>query len=224
MKEPTAIFDLDGTLADTVGDLVHAANSLLAPMGIPPLDAEACRNQAGMGGKALVRLAHGLAGRELAETAMEDLYRRFLDHYDRNLCEFTRLFDEVPEGLNGLRQSGWRLGVCTNKPESPARRLLARLGIADFFDAILGGNSLDVRKPHPRHLVESVRRSGGDPGRAVMVGDSAIDLEAARAAGIPCILVAFGYSTEPVETLGADAVVQSFAEVPERVAGLLPDG
>jgi len=212
----TAVFDLDGTLADTAPDLVAAANALLAELDLPPLALASTRNAAGMGGRALIRLGCQRAGRpEPHGDSLEDLYRRFLVLYDDRIAGQSRLFDGVARTLDGLRGEGWRLAVCTNKPVAPARRLLEHFDLLDRFGAVLGGDSLDVRKPDPRHVAESVAAVGGRPDRAAMVGDSIVDLSAAHAAGLPCALVRYGYSAKPVDELGADAVLDRFDELSE---------
>ncbi len=224
MQGCAAIFDLDGTLADTAPDLVLAANRLLSELALPHLVFEETRNAAGMGGRALICLGHERAGKTPpAGAALEAHYVRFLEVYDRGIVESSRLFDGVSDTLDCLRADGWLLAVCTNKPEAPARALLSRLGVMDRFGALLGGDSLDVRKPDPRHLLSTVAAAGGTPERAVMVGDSAIDLGAARNAGVPCVLMRYGYSADPVDELGAEAVLDGFAELgpllPSLVAG-----
>lgn len=224
MTAPAAIFDLDGTLAETVGDLVATTNAVLAPYGIPPIDAEASRNSAGMGGIVLMRLAFSRAGKQVPDETLNDLFPQFDDHYRQNLSQFSHLYAGVEAALSGMRQEGFRLGVCTNKPEEPTLELLKRLRIADKFDSIIGGDTLSERKPHPMPLLEAVRRAEGISDRAVMIGDSEVDLNAARAAGVPCILVRFGYSPVPVENLGADALVDSFGEIPEKISELLAEG
>ncbi len=224
MPAPTAIFDLDGTLAETVGDLVATTNAVLMAQELPPLSVEASRNSAGMGGKALMRLAYSQAGRQVSDAELDAMYPRFVEHYDENLDGHSHLYPGALDALKGLREEGFLLGVCTNKPAAPTRKLLEYLQVTDLFDAVLGADTLPVRKPDPIHLHETVRRAGGHSHRAVMVGDSEVDLATARAAGVPCILVSYGYSPTPVEDLGADAVVDSFGEIPEKIFELLPAG
>lgn len=225
MKGCAAIFDLDGTLADTAPDLVNAANRLLAELGLPALEFRETRNAAGMGGRPLIRLGFRRGGRQLpSDGEMDALYARFLVVYDRGIDDSTRLYDGVVETLDGLRADRWLLGVCTNKPVAPAIRLLGRLGIGDYFGSILGGDSLAVRKPDPRHLLATIEAVGGEPRRSVMVGDSAADLGAARSAGLPCVLMRYGYSPEPVDSLGAEAVLDRFAELTARLPALIREG
>ena len=225
MQDGAAIFDLDGTLADTAPDLVYAANSLLEELDLPELQFRETRNAAGMGGRALIRLGYLRGGREPPlDGEMESLYVRFLKTYDRSIDRSTHLFEGVRDTLDRMRSDGWLLGVCTNKPVAPAVRLLDRLGIADHFGTILGGDSLEVRKPHPRHVLSTVEAVGGAPERAVMVGDSDVDLVAAHDAGLPCVLMRYGYSADPVDTLGAEAVLDRFPDLAPLLPRLLRGG
>ena len=218
-----AIFDLDGTLADTAPDLVLAANDLLEELDLPPLDLPSTRNTAGMGGRALLRLGHERGGRPAPTgAAMEAMYERYLAVYERGIDRSTCLFDGVAETLDRLASAGWRLGVCTNKPEAPARLLLDRLGIAARFRCILGGDSLPVRKPDPLHLRRVIEGVGGRVEQSVLVGDSSVDLGAARNAGVACVLMSYGYASTPVGELGADAVLDSFAGLVTLLPKLVP--
>ncbi len=183
-----AIFDLDGTLADTAADLLAAANAVLGPRGLPLLDLARDRAHAGRGGRSMVRRSLSLLPEppDAAEVeALADaLYPDLLGFYEARLAEETRLYDGVIPCLEALAQAGWRLGVCTNKPDRLALALLERLGVRDRFAAVLGAGSLPVIKPDPEHLRETVRRAGAVPERSVMLGDTSTDLLAARAAGL----------------------------------------
>lgn len=211
------IFDLDGTLADTSPDLLAAANTALAPRGLPMLDPVADRNVAGRGGRAMIRRSLEIAGRAVDaphEVALTDaLYPELLNAYAGALSIETRLYDDVETCLDTLTADGWLIGVCTNKPEWLARPLLKALGIHDRFGAILGADTLPVRKPDPEHIRETARRIGADPSQCVMIGDTHTDLYAARNAGIPCILTSFGFATENVGDMGAESVVDSFDQL-----------
>jgi len=216
-----AIFDLDGTLADTAADLLNAANRALAPHGLPALDHDRDKPFAGRGARSMIRRSMDLAGRDpdTAEAvALTDrIFPDLLEAYEDAIAEHTRLFDGAERCLAALAAAGWRLGVCTNKPERLARILLVELGVAERFGAILGADTLAVRKPDPEHLFETARRIGVAPGRSVMLGDTKNDLDTARAAGVPCVLMRFGFAAEPLELLAPEATADHFDEV----AGLL---
>ena len=222
MSSPSAIFDLDGTLADTAHDLIGTANEMLTSRGMPALGYADTRNAAGMGGRALIRLGYQRAGQEIEDGQVEELYPEFLEVYMRRYDRKTHLFAGVAATLRNLQAMGWRLGVCTNKPEAPAVALLDRLGLGKLFAVVLGGDTLDVRKPDPRHVLETVARLGGQPRHAAMVGDSRNDFDAAEAAGMPCILMSYGYSSEPVEGIGAAAVTDRFEALPQLLQRLVP--
>ncbi|HEU0222321.1 MAG TPA: HAD-IA family hydrolase [Paracoccaceae bacterium] len=219
----SVIFDLDGTLADTAADLIAAANHCFAMVGLGVrLDPKADRATAFQGGRAMLRLGLGRLGRQ-DESEVERLYPELLAFYGTNIARETRLYAGVPEALDGLAAGGWRLGICTNKPEGLARLLLAELGILDRFASLVGADTLPVRKPRPEPVLEAIRRLGASPARAVLVGDSRIDRDAARSAGIPVLLVSFGPDANDVAALAPDALVPSFAALPAILERCLPD-
>ncbi|MEL6475860.1 MAG: HAD-IA family hydrolase [Pseudomonadota bacterium] len=221
-----AIFDLDGTLADTAGDLLAAANVALAPEGLPLLDPAEDRSFAGRGGRAMIRRSLEKAGRpaESGEsTALADrLYPILLEAYEQRIAVETTLYDGLETCLDRLEAGRWRLGICTNKPERLALILMRELGVLDRFGALLGADTLAVRKPDPEHLLETCRRIGADPMRSVLIGDTVTDLTTARRAGMPCILTSFGFAAEPLETLAPDAVIAHYAELPDLLETLHP--
>jgi len=221
-----AIFDLDGTLADTAGDLLAAANVALAPYDLAPLDPVADRAIAGRGGRAMIRRALEVAGRDPNapdEGAFIDrVYPELLGAYERALAVETRLFDGVEECLDALQDSGWRLGVCTNKPEYLALQLLDALGVRGRFGAILGADTLPVRKPDPEHFVQTAVRIGASARHSVMIGDTVTDLSTARAAGVPCVLTSFGFAAEPLDVLAPDGVVHHYTDIPPELERLSP--
>ncbi len=221
-----AIFDLDGTLADTAGDLLAAANTALAPRGLPLLDAMADRPYAGRGGREMIRRSLTLAGRDPAgaeAVALTDaIYPELLAAYEARIDAETRLFDGVEACLEALVAAGWRVGVCTNKPERLALLLLERLGVLARFGAVLGADTLPVRKPDPEHFRETARRIGADPARSVMLGDTRTDVDTARAAGAPVILTSFGFAAEPIAVLAPDATVDGYGAIPAALERLMP--
>lgn len=218
---PIAVFDLDGTLADTAPDLIHVLNVIMAREGLPEVPAEAARDLIGFGSRALVARGFETAGRELTPAHAEALFALFLDLYADRLCVDTRLFPGVEDALDQLEAAGFRLAVCTNKVEAHSRRLLDLLGIGSRFAAICGRDSFAWCKPDPRHLTMTVEAAGGDLARSVMIGDSKTDIDTAKAAGIPVVAVPFGYTEIPVAELAPDAIAQSFRDIPEAVARLV---
>ncbi len=219
---PIAVFDLDGTLAETAGDLIGTLNVLLSREGLKELPLSQARDLIGAGAKALIRRGFEAEGRSLAPAEHERLFDDFIAHYGEHLADSSHLFEGVIPALDKLEQAGFRLAVCTNKYEGQSVKLLTILGIADRFAAICGRDTFPQFKPDPRHLTETIARAGGDPARAVMVGDSRTDIDTAKAAGIPVVAVTFGYTDTPVRDLGPDRVIEHFAELPEAVMALVP--
>lgn len=223
-----AIFDLDGTLADTAGDLLSAANEAMAPHGLPMLDPVGDRAYAGRGGRPMIRRALALAGRPEdgpEEVALADaIYPALLDAYEARIARETTLFEGVETCLATLEANDWHIGICTNKPERLAILLLNALGVRHRFAAVLGADTLHVRKPDPLHFTETARRVGADPSRSVMIGDTLTDLTTARRAGVPCVLTGFGFAAEPLAELAPDAVVAHFDDLPAVLERLSPAG
>ncbi|MEL6576508.1 MAG: HAD-IA family hydrolase [Pseudomonadota bacterium] len=221
-----AIFDLDGTIADTAADLLAAANKVLAPEGLPLLTLSEDRAAAGRGGRSMIRASLMRAGQDPDTAENEALFTRLypglLAAYETAIAIHTRPFDGLDACLDALEGSGWRLGVCTNKPERLAHILLAELGLMDRFGAVLGADSLPVRKPDPEHFRETARRIGADPARSVMLGDTLTDRETARAAGVPCVLMSHGFAAEPLHALAPEAVAAGFDEVAALLEQLSP--
>jgi len=200
-------FDLDGTLADTAPDLAVALNHSLTALGRPAIPPASVRHLIGHGGRALLRRGLAASG-ESTEDLVEQGYPILLEHYAAHICDGTRPFPGIEKALDDIERAGARLAVCTNKPEALTVKLLAALGWRDRFAAMVGGDTLPVRKPDPAPLREAIARAGG--GRAALVGDSIVDAETARAAGVPFVAVSFGFSDRPVEALGADALIDDY--------------
>jgi phosphoglycolate phosphatase len=198
-------FDLDGTLADTAPDLAAALNHTLGALGRPRIDPESVRHLVGHGARALLRKA--LDDEALVELGLP----LYLDFYAANICVGTRCYPAIEQAMDDLAARGVALAICTNKPERLTHKLVEALGWRGRFAAIVGADTLPVRKPDPLPLHEAIARAGG--GRAAFVGDSITDAETARAAGIPFVAVSFGFSDRPVSELGADAVIDDYAEL-----------
>ncbi len=207
LKDTTIVFDLDGTLVDTAPDLTHALNHALSQRGHAPVTLEAIRATVGRGARAMIEQALALAE---IEDDVDELLALFLVHYQANIAEESRPFPGAVASLERLAQSGARLAICTNKREDLSRQLLQAVELDGFFHAIAGRDTFPVFKPDPGHLTGAIRLAGGNPAKAVMVGDSVTDMQTARAAAIPSILVSFGYGPPPPPTLVPDAVIDAF--------------
>jgi len=200
-------FDLDGTLLDTSGDLAAAVNHALTGAGRPALPVERIRPMIGGGSRHM--LAQGMAATGgCTEAELDVLQRRLLDFYEANIAVETRPFPGLIDALDHLAGRGVRLGVMTNKLEHLARRVLDALGLTARFDCVIGGDTVGVAKPDPAPIRAMVEACGG--GRAAFVGDSIYDVRAAQAAGLPVVACSFGFLQQPVDTLGADAVIDGF--------------
>ncbi|GJE58785.1 HAD family hydrolase [Methylobacterium trifolii] len=219
---PIAVFDLDGTLAETAGDLIETLNVLLVREGLVELPLSEAREMIGAGAKALIRRGFEAEGRALTPEHHETLFADFIAHYGAHICDTSHLYPGVVEALDRLEADGFRLAVCTNKYAAQAVDLLERLGVAARFAAICGRETFPYSKPDPRHITLTIAQAGGDPARAVMVGDSRADIDAAKAAGIPVVAVTFGYTDTPVERLGPDRIIGHFSELAGAVAALVP--
>lgn len=218
------VFDLDGTLVETAPDLHLVLSEVMAEEGLPAPPLDALRTMIGDGARALVTRGFAAAGAPLAEADLDRLYARFLALYVARPCRASTLYPGALDVLAALRARGLGLGVCTNKPQRPSELLLDALGIAGMIDCVVGGDVLPVRKPHPDHLRAVVEALGAAPAASVMVGDSRNDLAAARALGVPCVLMSFGYTAVPARELGAEGVVDSFAALPAALEALRPPG
>ncbi len=212
------IFDLDGTLADTSGDLIAAANAALAHLGRPARldpDAPLDRAEAVRGGRAMLRLGLSRLG-PVDEAEVDRGYRPLLDAYD--IARRTTFYPGALDAVRRLRARGDATGICTNKPEALAVKLMAALGAGDLFDSLVGADTLAVRKPHPDHLLESIARAGGDRARSALVGDTATDRETARQAGVPCLLVTFAPDGRSVASLAPEGLLDDFGEIERALA------
>jgi phosphoglycolate phosphatase len=217
----TIVFDLDGTLVDTAPDLIGVLNALLAEEAVAPLPLALARPLIGRGARVLLQRGFAAAGIPLDEGALPGLFSRFIAAYRGRIAEESRPFDGVAAALDELAAQGARLAVCTNKPTDLSVALLETLDLASRFAAIVGPDAAPAAKPDPRHLMAAITQARGDAARAVMVGDSDADAGAARAAGVPLVLVSFGYTETPAHALSPDVLIDHFDALPAACAGLL---
>ncbi|GAA6174998.1 HAD-IA family hydrolase [Sulfitobacter pacificus] len=218
----TVVFDLDGTLADTSGDLIAAANMCFREMGAGDLlDASRDAGTALRGGRAMLRLGLERLDRAGDEETIDAYYPKLLAAYARDIDRHTVLYDGAMAAVARLKGAGYRVAICTNKPEGLADTLLTRLGVRDAFDAMLGADTLAVRKPDPEHLFETARRAGGDPAQCILIGDSDTDRNTAQAAGVPCVLVTFGPAGGDMSALEPEALLDHFDDLDRIVADLI---
>lgn len=217
----TIAFDLDGTLVDTAPDLVGALNIILAQESLPPLPFDEVRLMVGRGARALLERGFAAAGAPLTAEQAPALVQRFIDVYLARIADESAPFPGVVQVLTDLKAAGAKLVVCTNKLTNLSVALLDAVALSPFFEAVIGADLAPAAKPDGRHVAAAVAAVGGDVSRAVMIGDSVNDALGARNAGVPGVLVSFGYTEDPVETLGADLVIHSFLDVPKACITLL---
>jgi len=216
----SVIFDLDGTLADTSGDLLAAANACFKDLGLCDLLGPDDAGTALRGGRAMLRLGFSRVS-GFGEDEVDAQYQPLLEHYARDLDTHTVMYPGAMDAVSALKTAGYAVGICTNKPEALAEDLMTRLGVRDAFGALLGADSLPVRKPDPLHLTETVRRLGCDPLQTVLVGDTKTDRDTSRNAGVPSILVTFGPSGEDMSALSPEALLNDYRDLPQIVAQLI---
>jgi phosphoglycolate phosphatase len=218
MNSSLLVFDLDGTLVDSVPDLCAALNEMLRERGRPPLSLPQVKRMVGDGASAMVARALAATGLEAIDAG--GALARFLEIYEANPVRLTRLYPEVRRTLTELRRRGYGTAICTNKPQRATIAVVEGLGLGDLFDGIAGGDHFPVRKPDPGHLLSLIAELGARRESSVMIGDNENDAAAARAAGVPLILMRYGYARVDPELLAADALLDHFGELPEALTRL----
>lgn len=219
MSKGTIVFDLDGTLVDSVPDLAGSLDTLMAEKGLAPIGVETARRLIGHGIPNLVRRAFAERGVEWQDEAGATAVKRFTEIYGARVAQETRPYADVETVLEQLAAQGWRMAVCTNKMERFARQIVDELGLSRFFVVVAGPDTFGVGKPDPRHLTETAKAAGGGQ-PMFFVGDSEVDIATGKAAGVPVIALTYGYTKTPLDDLGADRLIDAFAELPAAIASL----
>ena len=217
-KDATIVFDLDGTLVDTAPDLTNALNHVFTKRGHAPISAESIRACVGHGAR--IMIDEGLR-RAAADDDVDQMLAEFLVYYEANVASESRPYPGAVVALESLAAQGAALAVCTNKREHLSRRLLRALQLEGYFQAIAGRDTFAVSKPDPGHLTGVIALAGGEPRRALMVGDGEVDIRAARSAFVPMILVSFGYAASPLDGFAPAAVINHFDELEARADAIL---
>jgi len=217
----TIIFDLDGTLVDSAPDLADALDWLLTEMGYQPLGLNKVRQLIGHGMAELVRKGLEARGAQLEAQVLARAVERFLEYYTANLSRKSKAYPGTAEVLNALQKAGWRLVVCTNKLEANARLLLRDLGLLTAFELVAGPDTFGAAKPDPAHLLGCLPLGNPASRLAIMIGDSEVDVAAAKAAGLPVIAVTWGYYQKDIGELAPDAVAHNMQEVPALINRLI---
>lgn len=209
----TIAFDLDGTLVDSAPDLIGTLNRMLAQRGYPAVPLSSARHLVGHGARALLRHGFAEAGAVWDEVAEPELFDRFIDDYVLHIADESSAFEGVVETLDQLSARGAVLCVATNKRTDLAEALIDALDLGRHFVVVAGPDRVSARKPDGAHVREAVKLAGGDPARAIMVGDATTDTGSAKAAGVPCVVASFGYNDASLEKLGGDIVIDRFADL-----------
>ena len=214
MHDTTIVFDLDGTLVDTAPDLMGCIDRIMVAKGLRPVPHELLRPLISIGSKAMLTRALEHNGKTLPEDQFMDWWQEYLALYATHIADTSRPFPGLIGALDRLQAAGARLAVCTNKGEALSRKLLGELNLLDRFSALAGRDTF-VRcyKPNPEHLLGTIRLAGGAPQRAVMIGDSDIDVAAGKNAAVPVIGVTFGYTPAPIASFGPAAVIDHYDEL-----------
>ena len=221
LQDLTVAFDLDGTLIDTAPDLMRCTNYALGLAGLAPVDDTVLRPIISYGARAMIVRGLAVHGKALTDGEIERLFKRFIDHYVATISRESRPFPGLIAALDWLEANGARLAVCTNKLSGMSHRLLEDLDMVRRFRCIAGRDTYPHHKPHPAHLLRTIEQAGGRADRAIMVGDSDVDLATARAANVPMIAVSFGYCDPPVATFGPDMLIGHYDDFPAAVQKIL---
>ena len=216
--KPIILFDLDGTLIDSAPDLVGTLNIILMRHGRSTLTISAVKKLVGNGARAL--LERGFKETGAPAENLDALTVEFIETYVPNCAVLSRPFSGVIETLDTFANSGYRMAVCTNKPQAPSETILIELGVMQYFEVVVGGDFFPMRKPDPQHLLGALQLMDAPENPAIMVGDSYNDVASARNAGMPVIVVTYGYTTTPAHELGGDILVDHFSDIVPAVARL----
>ena len=216
--KPIILFDLDGTLIDSAPDLVETLNIILKRHGRTTLTISAVKKLVGNGARAL--LERGFKETGAPAENLDALTVEFIETYVPNCAVLSRPFSGVIETLDTFANSGYRMAVCTNKPQAPSETILIELGLMQYFEVVVGGDFFPMRKPDPQHLLGALQLMDAPENPAIMVGDSYNDVASARNAGMPVIVVTYGYTTTPAHELGGDILVDHFSDIVTAVARL----
>ncbi len=214
------IFDLDGTLVHSAPDLATALNLVLDMEGQKPLEVDEVALMIGAGVPKLIERGFTARGITLDQAKLDALTKPFLEYYDAHATDLTKLYDGAEEILKHYADSPIKTAICTNKPTEAARIILADLGVADYFDVIMGGSSGFPKKPDPQVVHACMKEMGVDTTNCIYVGDSETDVLTARNSELPILVVPYGYTAAKPEDLKADGVIQNLMEIPQGIEAL----
>ena len=218
-KNQIIVFDLDGTLINSAPDLCFALNKTLNEINIPSITLKEVMGYLGDGALELIK--RGISKYEnINKYDLEKLRIRFLEIYDDCLLNETHFYENALEALEELKQNNFTLAICTNKPESLAKKIINGLNTSHYFEIITGGDTFNYRKPDPRHLANTILKAGVNIEQAIMVGDSINDIECAKSINVPSIVVNFGYSKIPVKNLEANIIMSNYKDLYKHIQNI----
>ena len=222
MINPALFFDLDGTLADTLPDLHAAMNHVLIQHGYQAVHVDRVSHMIGGGARMNLQRGFDENKADISEADLDLAVDEFVNYYDANIDATTILFPHIWEILNAAQAANIKMAVITNKRESLAAKLLFRLNIHHYFELLIGGDTLAQRKPDALPITTAIEKLASSKDHAIMLGDSEADTASARAAGVKSICVSFGYRRVSLDQLEADAIIDSFSELPDAIEKLAP--
>ena len=211
------LFDLDGTLVDTAPDFRNSVNYMLEHYSEPPVTLKEIRDWVGYGGRELIRRTMLAKKIEFDDAKLDTMLELFLSHYTENIDDDSKLYDNVKETLVFLKDNNITLSVCTNKDEKLSNTLLEKLDVLHLFDYLVGAHTFEKRKPHPMPILKTLEHLNMSKDEAVMIGDSITDLKSAQGAGIPIVLVDYGYTDNKDIYNEADLVISNFSKLKELI-------
>jgi phosphoglycolate phosphatase len=215
------IFDLDGTLVDTAPDLLLATNHALSLINRPAISSVQLRAFVGHGAMDLIKRGIAASGGGVDDDEVKRLHKAFLEYYAENISRDSTVFPGLIPLLDQCKANGIVMGVCTNKVESLSNKLLGEIGLAKYFGAVVGGDTLPIMKPNPAPYVEVARRLGIDVKHTAMFGDSETDIRTAQNAGVPVVAVSFGYTAQHVSQFNPTHVIDHYDEAWNIVSAYL---
>ena len=221
----TILFDLDGTLVDTAPDLMHAHNHVMKKFGYPSKSLADLKSSVGKGAGAMIgRSIWSQAKKELTtinEKIKNKMTHEFISYYGKNILNESKLLNGVEDFLAWCKKETISMGVCTNKTEHLAVDLLKKIGIHDYFEFIAGYNTFEYCKPDPRHLTTIIEILDGEKNKSIMIGDSETDANAAKAAGIPMILLEDGYTEKNIDEIYHNHLIKDFIGIEKIISRYL---
>ncbi len=214
------IFDLDGTLVNSIPDIAEGMNIFLKRNGFPLIEETNVKLTIGKGARISLEKLLDMQKISVSTKQFDLLYQEYIAIYQKKNILKTHLWPNVKQTLSILQKNGYQMAICTNKPIIPTERILTKLKIKNFFQTIANPDTSGVTKPNPKIMYDCLEGLKASAQECIMIGDSETDVDAAKALNIPIILLSYGYALKPYETLNADKITDNFAKIPETLNAL----